>query len=221
MKHERILVDIETQHDFFRPGGSCYRTEASAAAAKIYKLFRWARSHSIPVISTVLRVRKFERGPLADVPHCVEGTEGEQKLLRTILPRRLDLGLRNTTDFPHDAFERYQQVIFEKRHTDLFRHAAAERLITDTDSATFVLCGTGIAHGIVQAAVGLRSRGLPVILARDAVYELGDPQEAMACKRMDAKGVVFAATDQIVKTVPRLTTPERIARHLRESRQAV
>ena len=197
------MLDIETQHDFFVPGGSCYSRAASQRAQQIYRLFRWARKYRIPVISTVLRVRRRQRGPLAGVPHCVEDSEGERKLLRTVLPHRINLGLRNTTDLPVDIFETYQQVIFEKRHTDVFLHAAAERLISDIRAATFVICGAGVAHGIVEAAVGLRNRRFAVIVAADAVVELGDPLEEMAYRRMEAKGVIFAPTAKIIEVVPR------------------
>ena len=191
-------MDIEAQHDLFALGGSCYSPVASERAKQMYRLFRWARTRRIPVISTVLRVRRCEHGPLAAQPHCVDETDGERKLLRTVLPRRINLGLRNSTDLPVDLFDRYQQVIFEKRHTDVFLHAAAERLISEIRAATFVLCGAGVAHGIVQAAVGLRNRGFGVILATDAIVELGDPLEPMAFRRMEAKGVVFAPTAEIV-----------------------
>ncbi|HUU22766.1 MAG TPA: isochorismatase family protein [Phycisphaerae bacterium] len=193
----RILLDIETQRDFFLPGGSCYKRGARGVARRIYQLFRWARGERIPVISTVLRVRPNERGPLARVPHCIDGSRGEQKLPRTVLPRRINLGLRNTTDLPADLLN-YQQIIFEKRYADLFLHARAERLITELPMTTFVICGAGVAGGIAQTAIGLRFRGFDVILATDAVLDLAHPLAEMAYRRMAAKGVVFAETWQIV-----------------------
>jgi len=201
MKIDRILLDIETQRDLFLPGGSCYAKEAAPALRNIYRLFQWVRANRIPVLSTVLRVRRQERGPLAAVPHCVEGTDGERKIARTILPRRVNLGLRNSTDLPGDIFRRYQQVIFEKRDTDLLAHARAERLITELPPATFVVCGAGVAKGIFQAAVGLRTRGFGVIAA-DALAGLGDDFAPMARLRMEAKGVVFATTEEIVAPRP-------------------
>ena len=65
MKYERVLLDIEVQHDFFDPSGSCYTPEARKARANVKRLFQWARRNQIPVMSTVLRVRKGEIGPLA------------------------------------------------------------------------------------------------------------------------------------------------------------
>ncbi len=202
MEPDRILLDIECQRDFFSPGGRWYGKRSRAAARHIYRLFSWAREESIPVLSTVLRVRPNETGPLADEPHCIEDTEGERKAPKTVLSRRIDLGLRNTTDLPDHIFRQYQQVIIERRHPDLFRHARAERLITELPPATFVICGAGVAGGIVQAAVGLRSRGFGVILARDAVLTLRPEAAEMAHRRMDAKGVIYAPTEKIIAPRP-------------------
>lgn len=206
MYPERILLDVESQRDFFRLGGACYRVGAAETARRIYRLFAWARLGRIPVISTVLRVRPGESGLTCDCSHCLEGSEGEKKLPRTVLPRRINLGLRHTTDLPDHIFRRYQQVIFEKRHTDIFAHPRAERLITELPPATFVLCGAGVSAGIVQAAVGLRSRGFPVIVARDASLALTPEAAHMAYLRMEAKGVVLAPTGKIL-------TPPRRRRH--------
>jgi len=205
--HERFLFDVECQRDFFHPAGSCYSPAAGAAARRIYRLFHWVEANGIPVISSVLRIRRHEQGPLAPVPHCVEGTDGEQKLERTILASCINLGLRNSTDLRIDLFDHYQQVIFEKRDTNIMIHARAERLFTELQPATFILCGAGVARSILQAAVGLRSRGFGVVLAVDAVADVGDARAEMAYRCMQAKGVIFARTSQIVTAQPLPTAP--------------
>lgn len=202
MEHERILLDIETQRDFFLRGGSRYRAGAEQVAARIYRLISWAKKQHIPVLSTVLRTRPPAPGS-PDTPYCVENTTGERKLYRTLLYSRINLGLRNTTDLPSDMLDRFRQVIVEKRETDIFSHARAERLISELPLTTFVICGAGVAGGIVQAAIGLRSRGFTVILARDAVLALEAQSAAMALLRMEVKGVVFARTSEIVAPRPR------------------
>ena len=212
MKYRCMLMDIETQADFFLPDGSCYTPAASHAAKKIYQLFQWVRAHGIPVISTVLRVRPAEHGPMAPHPHCVDGTAGEMKLPRTILPRRVNLGLQNTTDLPGDLFATHQQAIFEKRDTDIFAHMRLERLLTELPATTFILCGAGLARPILQAAVGLRTRNFGVILATDAVVDLDDPMAEMAWKRMEAKGVILAPVAEIVEPCKlKPTRPFRMA----------
>jgi nicotinamidase-related amidase len=200
---ERVLLDIETQRDFFCPGGSCYSSRALKTLKGVYELFDWARRESIPVLSTVLRVRPHTVGPLASVPHCQDGSWGEEKLPRTALPHRLNMGLLNTTDLPNHVLTKYPQVIIEKRETDLFAHARAERLITELPHTTFVICGAGLAKSIAQAAIGLRIRGFGVIVADDAILDLSDPGAPMARSRMEAKGVVFAPTQDVIAPRPR------------------
>jgi nicotinamidase-related amidase len=220
---ERVLLDVETQRDFFCPGGSCFTPDALKALKNVYALFDWARREHIPVLSTVLRVRPQEIGPLARVPHCIDDTWGEQKLPRTALPHRINMGLLNTTDLPDDLLSTYHQVIIERRETDLFAHARAERLITELPHTTFVICGAGIAHGIAQAAIGLRTRGVGVILAEDASLDLGDKGAAMARSRMEAKGVVFAPTHEITTpNIPKRRVamrPEEILEHVGQEQE--
>jgi len=201
MARRRILLEMEVQRDLFAPGGSCYRKDSSGTARNIYRLVRWAFEDGIPVISTVLRVPYGRRGPLAGVPHCIDGTEGEHKLVRTLLPGRVNLGLRNSTDLSPRLLTTCPQVIFEKRQTDIFAHARIERLITEQiGHGVFVICGAGLAQGIFQAAIGLRSRGFHVICPSDAILRLGHPWEEEALNRMEAKGVIFVPTRRVLAT---------------------
>lgn len=213
MRYKRILLDISAQRDFFSPRGSCFSGQSAEAARNVRRLFKWARKSRVPVLSTVLRVRNGEIGPLAPVPHCLEGTEGEKRIFATVLTGCIDLGLRNVTDLPEDIFEQYRQVVVEMRFTDIFSHGRIERLLTELDAESFVLCGAGSARGIVEATIGLRQRRFEVVLAADAILDLDDPGAEFAWLRMLAKGAVPLSTKEIV-TAP---CPEaRSARRLRE-----
>jgi nicotinamidase-related amidase len=130
-----------------------------------------------------------------------------------VLAGCVDLGLRNVTDLPEDIFERHRQVVVEMRFTDIFSHGRIERLLTELDAETFVVCGAGSARGIVEAVIGLRHRRFEVVLAADAILDLDDPGAEFAWLRMVAKGAVPLSTKEIV-TAP---CPEgRSARRLRE-----
>ena len=201
MISDLVLLDIESQRDFFSPDGALHQPDSAVVYRQIARLFAWARANEIRVISTLLRLRPGQRGALSPKPYCVDNTEGEQKMPRTTLARKINLGLLNTTDLPDHIFQQYQQVIFEKRAPDIFAHARIERLITELPPCTFVLCGAGVSTGIYKAAVGLRSRGFPVILASDAALTIPPEWAHMAHLRMEAKGVVFATTDSIIAPV--------------------
>lgn len=198
MRFDKVLLDVEVQRDFFSPGGSCFAPPAATAARNVKRLFAWARSRHVPVISAVLRLRADRKGPLSGKPHCVEDTIGEKRLSGTTLPRCIDLGMRGTTDLPVEIFQHYQQVVFEQRYTDLFAHPRAERLLTELEVGTYVICGAGSAHGIVEAVVGLRQRNARIILAADAILDLGDAGAEMAWLRMLAKGAAPFSTKEIV-----------------------
>ncbi|KPK84503.1 MAG: hypothetical protein AMJ81_05315, partial [Phycisphaerae bacterium SM23_33] len=215
MHYSKVLLDIDVQRDFFSPGGSCFNAQSVEAARNVRRLFAWARKNRVPVISTVLRVRDGKIGPLAAVPHCIEQTKGEKRVRGTVLPRCIDLGLRNVTDLPQDIFEQYQQVIFEMRFTDIFAHGRIERLITELDAKTFIVCGAGSAHGIVEAVVGLRQRRFEIILAADAILDLEDPGAEFAWLRMLAKGAVPLGTGEIVAMpCPETRSDQRLRQRL-------
>jgi len=214
MRYPKILLDLEVQKDFFAPGGSCYSDRSAEAARNVRKLFAWVRRENIPVISTMLRVPAAHKGPLAPVPHCVEYTEGEQRLPGALAKRYIDLGIRGSTDLPRDIFTQYQQVVFEKRYTDIFLHVRAERLLTELRADTFIICGAGSARGIVEAVVGLRHRGFNVVLAADAILDLDDPNAEMAWLRMLAKGAIPLSTEELMLPGP----PPRLRDKLAEQR---
>ncbi|HET6428694.1 MAG TPA: isochorismatase family protein [Phycisphaerae bacterium] len=209
MRYEPVLFDVSVQRDFFSPGGACYKPSALAAARNIRALFAWARKQRMRVISTVLRVRRDTIGPLADVPHCIEGTDGEKRIYGTVLRSAIDLGMRNVTDLPRNIFDRHQQVIFEMRGTDVFSHSRCERLLTEQDMDNFIVCGAGSAHSIVEGVIGLRSRGKKVVLADDAILDLDDPKADYAWLRMLAKGAVPMPTEDIIAGKEAIPAPRR------------
>ncbi len=198
MRYERILLDVDVQRDFFVAGGSCYQPEATEAAKNIRRLFAWARKRQTPVLSTVVRVKDGRKSPLSDTPHCIEGSDGEKRISGTLMRRYVDMGMRGSTDLPDDIFQVYQQVIIEQRSTDIFQHVRAERLLSELQVDTFVVCGAGSAGGVAEAVIGLRQRNFKVILAADAILDLGDPRAEMAWLRMLAKGAVPLSTAEII-----------------------
>ena len=199
MWFDKVLLDVEVQRDFFSPGGALFSRSHLRAARNVRRLFAWVRRQRIPVMSTMLRVRTGRIGPLAPVPHCIDNSNGEKRISGALLRRYVNFGIRNVTDLPDDVFETYQQVIFEKRVTDIFAHTRAERLLTELEADTFFVCGAGTAGGIVEAVIGLRARGFHVVLASDAILDLDSPDAPYAWLRMLAKACVPMATDEIIQ----------------------
>jgi nicotinamidase-related amidase len=201
-----VLLDLHVQKDLFFPGGSLYREGVDRTTSNIYRLVRWARRTGTPIISAVLLARQGHHGPFALEPHCVEGSGGEEKLPRTLLPHRINLGLAHTADLPRDVLAEYDQVVFETRDEDVFHHQKFERLITELlGDHSFVLCGATAAAGIKQAVLGLRGRGFEVVVVKNAILDLDDPETEMAWLQTMAKGAQLMSTAQVVReyAVPR------------------
>ena len=212
MGYERILLDMEVQRDFFCRSGKFYSKTNGQVIKHVKELLKWAKGQSVPVVSTLLRVYRNSSGP-DHLPYCIEGTEGELRVPRTTLPNYIAFGTRRTTDLPESILDNYQQVLFEKRELNILSNLRIERLLTQlSGNATFILCGAGLAGGIAKAAITLRSRKFGVILATDAVADLGDPGADMAMRRMAAKGVVFCSTATIIKPPVRTTRKARLRR---------
>lgn len=220
MRIEQLLMDIEAQRDFFSPGGSCFGRNSTTAARNIRRLYDWAQKQRVPALSVMLRVPPGKHGPLASTPHCVEGTPGEQRIRGALLANHINLGLRGSTDLPRNLFEQYQQVIVESRFTDIFKHPRVERLLTELEADTFIVCGAGSAHGILEAVVGLRARGFKVILVADAILDLEDPDAEMAWLRMTAKSAVPLSTEEVL-ALPPPKRPKHYASLLEELRKEI
>ena len=215
MRYERILLDMEVQKDFFCRSGRFYSRTNGPVLRHIKELLKWAKNQCVPVVSTLLRASRTTVD-YDHLPYCIEGTEGELRVPRTVLPNHIAFGTRRTTDLPESILDHYQQVIFEKRDLDILSNLRIERLLTQlSGNATFILCGAGLVGGIARAAITLRSRKFGVIIANDAIADLGDPSTEMALRRMAAKGVVSCLTSAII--APPVATKRKV--RLRTSRR--
>ena len=206
MAYDRILLDMEVQKDFFTRSGRFYSKANGPVLRHVKELLKWAKLQGVPVVSTLLRVAPTD----SHLPYCIEGTEGESRVPRTVLPNHIAFGTRRTTDLPENILDHYQHVLFEKRDLSILSNLRIERLLTQlSGNATFILCGAGLAGGIAQSAIALRSRKFGVIVASDAVADLGDPNAEMAARRMEAKGAVFCPTETIIAPKPALKRKAR------------
>ena len=211
MNHDLILLDIDTQEDFFLPAGSLYTGAAEVIRTNIYKLFGWAKRKEIPIISTTLRLTPGAAGPYGTRSYCQQSTHGEMKLSRTRLMHSVNLGIRNISDLPGDLFEHYQQVIVERSFMDVFRHQRLERLIMQNRHARFVVCGAGLCRSVVQAVIGLCARGIPTIVPVDSVLNIVNDDTQMVWKRMLAKNALLTHAHEVTKSHSKLFESLKIA----------
>lgn len=195
-KRRQVLVDVNTQRDFFLADGAVCIRNHRRVLAHVRRLMAWARRRGIPVISTC-EVYPDTRGHNGDLRYCVDGTSGQQKIPYTLLPSRISFAADGSTDLPRDMFRRYQQIIFHKRCVDPFDEPRIDRVLSEICAAEFLLMGAAAEGAVKAAALGLLQRDKKVSIVIDAVGYHDNREAKMAFRKMEAKGARLVETRRI------------------------
>ena len=197
-RRRHIIVDINTQRDFFLAGGNACIRNRRRVLACIRRMMAWARSRNVPVISTC-EVYPNDNGDNA-VGYCIDGTDGQKKIRYTLLSNRVSFAADGSTDLPADLLRRYRQIILHKRCVDPFDEPRIERLLSEVRADEFILIGTS-AEGAVKATVlGLLQRGKRVSVVVDAVGSRDKREAKLALRKMEAKGARLIKTKRLAGT---------------------
>ncbi len=195
-KRRQVLVDVNTQRDFFLADGVVCIRNHRRVLAHIRRLVAWARARDIPIISTC-EVYPEHNGHDPGARYCVDGTPGQMKIAYTLLPERISFAADGNTDLPRDLLRRYQQVILHKRCTDPFDEPRIDRVLSEVCAAEFLVLGA-CAEGAVKAAVlGLLQRDKKVSVIIDAVGYHDNHEAKMAFRKMEAKGAKLLETRRV------------------------
>lgn len=195
-KRRQVLVDINTQRDFFLAEGVVCIRNHRRVLAHIRRLMAWARRRDISVVSTC-EVYADHTGHNGDVRYCVDGTSGQMKIAYTLLRNRISFPADGNTDLPRDMLRRYQQVILHKRCTDPFDEPRIDRILSEVCAAEFILMGACAEGAVKAAALGLLQRDKKVSVVIDAVGYHDNHEAKMAFRKMEAKGAKLIETRRL------------------------
>lgn len=182
-RRKRMIIDINTQNDFFLADGKACIRNHRRVLARIRRIMAWARRRNIPVISICL-TNPDNNG----ATYCIEGTPGEKKLSYSLLNSHVDFASGGNTDLPQDLLRKYQQVILHKRCIDPFDEPRIERLLTEINIKEFILIGANLEDSVMATALGLLHRGKKVTLITDATGSTNKKQAEHAQRKIYAKG---------------------------------
>jgi len=186
LRRKRVVIDIDTQKDFFLADGAACVRNHRRVLMNIRRVLAWARAKDVRVVSTTL----CKPGRNGDSFH----SPGWQKISYTLRSKRIEFIPDDSTDLQRDLFARYDQVILDKRTIDPFEEPRADRLLSELRADEMLVVG-GLAEGAVAATVlGLLQRGKKVTVLIDAVGTLDRHQADVAFRKMKAKGAVLAET---------------------------
>jgi len=191
-KRRQIIVDINTQRDFFLAAGKVCIRNHKRVLSHIRRIMAWARTRKIPVIS-VCEVYPGNNG--AD--YCVDGTDGQKKISYSLFDNRINFPADGHYDLPRDILRTYRQVILHKRSQDPFDEPRIERLLSEVRAGEFILVGAAAEGAVLSTALGLLQRGKKVILVTDAIGTHNNRRGELAIRKMKAKGARLIETRRL------------------------
>lgn len=197
-RRKRILIDINTQKDFFLASGKACIRNHRRVLANVRRVMAWARHENVQVISTC-QVYPGNNGGTS-IGYCIDGTEGQKKLHYTLLDNRKSFRADGTTDLPFDVMRKHRQIILNKRCADPFSEPRIDRLLSEVKAREFILIGANAEDAVKAMALGLLQRGKNVTIVIDAVGSHNKRESELAIRKMKAKGAKLIEVKKLAGT---------------------
>lgn len=217
------FYDVDTQHDFMDERGALYVPGAEGIKPRLELLKRIALAlpydytdpetgrhycgvdcswgiRAYPLLGSVDRHYKGDAelgGPNAFPPHCMDATEGQKKI-----PETTHSGTKAFIEnraYSQNELKRLMSasaVYFEKQDVNVFSNANAS-LLTRFDAA--VVYGVATELCVKAAVLGMRQRGIDVLVVEDAIKGITPEGEAKAVEEMKAAGAKFIKTRDVLE----------------------
>jgi nicotinamidase-related amidase len=193
LRRKRIIVDVDTQRDFFLANGADCVGNHRRVLANIRRVMAWSRLRNIRMISTV------QIYDSSDLKHkaCIKGTYGQKKISYTIREKNISFLANGCTDLPRDIFKHYDQVILDKRCIDPYDEPRADRIFSELAINDFIVFGAGTEDSVKATVLGLLARKKNVILLTDAIGSHDKNAASIAMRKMEAKGAKLVETKSL------------------------
>lgn len=195
LRRVRVLVDIDTQQDFFLANGAATVRNHRRVLGNIRRIVAWARVKNLRMISTAQVYHPHDH-----VGYCLEGTDGQKKLRYTIRNKYKRFAADGCTDLPREILLHNDQVILNKRGPNPFDEPRADRMLSELRADEFVLFGALTEGAIKDTALGLLARRKHVVVVTDAVGSHNKEAAEVALRQMAAKGAKLTDTKAICGT---------------------
>jgi nicotinamidase-related amidase len=193
LTRKRVIIDVDTQKDFFLANGSVCVRNHRRILANIRRLIAWARLYSVHIISTA-QINRNGNGHPDKTSWCIEGTDGIRKIHYTLVNRHKSFEADGYTDFSKDVLKENDQLILFKRCTDPFKEPRAERILTELKADEFIIIGATVENAVKATVLGLLQRGKKVSVVVDAIGSHDKNAAEIAIRQMQAKGARLIET---------------------------
>jgi nicotinamidase/pyrazinamidase len=194
-----VFVDVDTQRDFFEPDGALFIGGTAAIRPNLARLTEFARTHHIPVLATACAHTVDQADPEPFPPHCLVGSEGQQRIPETAWPG----GGVVQHDEPYEG-QRPAHLTIEKQNYDAFRHPYIDQIMAlyTADHPTFVVYGVATDYCLKAAVLGLLARNQTVVIVVDAIRAVDPEHEAAELSDLVGRGARLALTEVVCALSP-------------------
>lgn len=193
-----VAIDLNTQRDFCESSRAFPVENLEHLIPALRRVVAWVKRNQTPVISSIEAHREYELSDSGNPIHCVDGSDGQEKLEFTLLDNRKYVPSDNTLALPVELFASYQQVIFWKRADDLLSNPKADRLISHAPVGEFLLFGIGVESSIKTLTLALLARGKKVSVVVDACGYWSEATADQALRQIEAKGATLVTVEQLL-----------------------
>jgi len=190
LRRKRIIVDVDTQKDFFLANGAACIRNHRRVLANIRRVVAWARLKNVRMISTA---QAYFPNNLKH-NYCIDETDGQKKISYTIRNRYTSFDADGCTDLPRDILKNYDQVILNKRCEDPFEEPRADRMLSELKVNEFIVIGANLESSVKATVLGLLARRKNVTVLTDAIGSM----EAKGAKLVDTKTLLGSSCLQMV-----------------------
>jgi nicotinamidase/pyrazinamidase len=194
-----IFFDVDTQLDFMLPSGALYVPGAEHLTGTLAALTHHANTRGIKILSSADAHAEddteFKQWP----PHCVAGTQGQQKISATLLPKPLVLSSeRGALEGVATRVADAGQIIIEKQTLDVFSNTNLRPLLEGLKPQRVVVYGVVSELCVECAAFGLLRLGHRVELVTDAIKSLHPEQEKQMLQRFESQGGLLTTSAAVL-----------------------
>ena len=196
LRRKQIIVDIDTQRDFFLASGKACVRNHRRVLANIRRVSAWARLKNVRMISTAQIYNGNGNGDRC----CLAGSDGQKKISYTIRQRHITFDADGCTDLPRDILKEYDQIILQKRCVDPFDEPRADRILSEVKVSEFILFGATTEEAVKATALGLLVRRKNVTILVDALGSIDKEAAEVALRQVEAKGANLVETKSLLGT---------------------
>lgn len=206
-----VFWDVDTQIDFINPNGKLPIPKAETIVSNLQKLTQYAKKNNNLCLGSVDRHFRNDIELKSYPPHCMDGTKGQRKIPETLFGSNLTTYIRSkvgsfgrydsyTSDEIQIEIRNYNQIIFEKQHTDVFTNRNVLPFLNHLRVSSAIVYGVATDICVNDAVIGLRKLGIDVYVVEDAIMHLDyDTMLRVVDNWIDNLSIRFVKTNEIVK----------------------